>query len=776
MSKQVVAGIIVTALFLSLTLLLGCTLDSTLVPPFSFCQLVAKTYEIDGITKASCASMMAGDYNGWVLGVGGVDGNSPQWYDSNSFGGGSGSSSWLDLTDFPVGCDENQAVQIIGTTLTCIDLPLDSNCSVYGSCPTVQYAQDLNADINALINPRNYLTDATSDGNTYGRKDGAWEKIVSSEGNQDLNNVMSRGNSTDYNMLISIKTTAKRDTNFLVLRNDTNAVDMNQTKSSIVWQNDTNAGVIVETAKIQNRLDNNFNSVLTTQDGSLVVFTILDGVLTPKWEITSNGKLNEIVTAVNNSAREGEINSGVNGVYSYASATRYIRFNTSGSANDFQSAGAPVIFNFSSGIRAKFGNVFSNDGSLVGVAGTMSIGGTDTTSGTFTSLTAPANGMIVRGSVGFGTPSPTGNFQVFQPIGATYGTASIVNGQAWVTGTNGTMFRNTFKIGDSITINAQTRVIDQVNSDTNMHVTSNWTSTNNNLAYLLTSRTVLTACGNGKVSVDRNGVSACTSMAIFDVNGTTKLNSDVNFGETNNFWWNNALSQLKVIGSAWLQDNNILYFGTAKDVTVKADANSFSVMNTVGTKQFTTNMDINTSNNLYVDGNSIIGKDLNVGRDLRVDGNVFFNVPYGTFVSEKTQTVGSTTVAYPVDFNVTEDVFMINKYGDTNFGVGIKGDYEIILSIIAIGENNKHIDVWLEKNGVNVVNSNTKLEFGVTGAETIIAVSWIIDLNTSDRIRVMYHSDDTGTTLPYTPPSVSPNIPATPSSIMTIKKIGEDMS
>jgi hypothetical protein len=169
-----------------------------------------------------------------------------------------------------------------------------------------------------------------------------------------------------------------------------------------------------------------------------------------------------------------------------------------------------------------------------------------------------------------------------------------------------------------------------------------------------------------------------------------------------------------------------------------------------------------------------VNLDLNVGRDLRVDGNVFLNIPYGSFYSMKTQTVGSTTVAYAMDFNTTVDNFMVQRYGDTNFGVGVAGDYEIILSVIGISmEDTKHLNIWLQNNGVNVVGSNTKMEIVKQNAETILAVNFIIDLNTTDRFRVMYASDSTTITLPYYPASSSPSIPSTPSSIMTIKKIGQ---
>ena len=112
--------------FLAILLLLpflfmGCT--DNLSPPFSVCQLINKVYETDGLTKATCASWLAGDYNNLLIGIGGVDNNSLQFYDINSV---SADVNWASL-DFPAGCPVGQAVQVIGTTLTCIDLTVDTN-------------------------------------------------------------------------------------------------------------------------------------------------------------------------------------------------------------------------------------------------------------------------------------------------------------------------------------------------------------------------------------------------------------------------------------------------------------------------------------------------------------------------------------------------------------------------------------------------------------------------------------------------------------------------
>lgn len=183
-----------------------------------------------------------------------------------------------------------------------------------------------------------------------------------------------------------------------------------------------------------------------------------------------------------------------------------------------------------------------------------------------------------------------------------------------------------------------------------------------------------------------------------------------------------------------------------------------------------------TTNGRLTDANTLTtnGQDVNISRDLRVDGNTYLRIPYGTYTSTKTQTVGSTGVKYYMDFNTTEDVYMVQKYGDTNFGVTVTGDYMINISIVATSSvAGKRINIWFEKNGVAVPRSNTPYDFKTTNAIAIISVPFIIDLNTTDRFSIMYSADSTNVTLPYI---ASDGVaPETPSSIMTIYKIGEDM-
>ncbi len=102
------------------------------------------------------------------------------------------------------------------------------------------------------------------------------------------------------------------------------------------------------------------------------------------------------------------------------------------------------------------------------------------------------------GKVGIQTATPTANFQVAQ---STTGPGTVTNSASSgaVTGV-GTQFLNTFKVGDTITINGQTVAISAIADDTHM-TTATITSANSSVGYTLVGGTRFSVAGNGNVGI-----------------------------------------------------------------------------------------------------------------------------------------------------------------------------------------------------------------------------------------------------------------------------------
>lgn len=205
--------------------LFGCTQTNIPGIPFTFCQLVSKTYLPDGVTNADCNMFYSGDLNNFVLGVGGPDGNSPQWYNINDLnsGGGTGSNSWNDLTDFPTGCGANQAVQIIGTTLTCIDI----NYSSYTDANTLAVINSL--DLNNTLEYLKTYTDTNFE--TAGFGDLNMDLNYLQTGN-NISELVNDSNYQSYNNVL--------DFDFLTSYIDTNLYSIGDINSDKYFQIDLN--------------------------------------------------------------------------------------------------------------------------------------------------------------------------------------------------------------------------------------------------------------------------------------------------------------------------------------------------------------------------------------------------------------------------------------------------------------------------------------------------------------------------------------------------------
>ncbi len=119
-------------------LLFGCVEGET--PQFSTSLLIRQSTDLDynlfkqGVYDGNCLKM-----DGNKISVGScltVDANIP----------------WEQLIDFPAGCGANQAVKIVGSSLVCIDLPIDTNTQTAGFTNVLgKWLIDFNAGQNAYI-------------------------------------------------------------------------------------------------------------------------------------------------------------------------------------------------------------------------------------------------------------------------------------------------------------------------------------------------------------------------------------------------------------------------------------------------------------------------------------------------------------------------------------------------------------------------------------------------------------------------------------------------
>lgn len=149
--------------------------------------------------------------------------------------------------------------------------------------------------------------------------------------------------------------------------------------------------------------------------------------------------------------------------------------------------------------------------------------------------------------------------------------------------------------------------------------------------------------------------------------------------------------------------------------------------------------------------------------------------PYGCVSDSTTQTIANVSIAYPITFNTNEVLSNITHSETVNpsqITVPIAGVYLITFSAIAkSAAPNKYVDIWLAVQGSPVTRSNTISRFVGTSNERIITVTYVYTFTAGQYFELMWHSDDTGTTLPATGTQSSPTRPACPSIILTINMV-----
>lgn len=160
-------------------------------------------------------------------------------------------------------------------------------------------------------------------------------------------------------------------------------------------------------------------------------------------------------------------------------------------------------------------------------------------------------------------------------------------------------------------------------------------------------------------------------------------------------------------------------------------------------------------------------------------GNTFStssNVPYGVFTRNTSQTVASSTTAYVVSFDTTEDtgggIFLDSI--SSRIYVPKSGDYQILYSpqFSNSTSSSAQADVWLRINGQDVPRTNSRVTLQGNPNEIVITIPFIIDLNAGDYIEIAWRASATTVSLAAYTGLSNPTRPDIPSVIMSVNMLG----
>jgi hypothetical protein len=157
--------------------------------------------------------------------------------------------------------------------------------------------------------------------------------------------------------------------------------------------------------------------------------------------------------------------------------------------------------------------------------------------------------------------------------------------------------------------------------------------------------------------------------------------------------------------------------------------------------------------------------------NMNVSGNLTFRNAHGTYSSTQTQIMTNANTPYYISFNITEHQYLIQKSSDNiNFTFNEDGEYFILISAMCtVNTPNNHIEIWFEKDGINIPRSNTKMALTSANLEIPLVVQIETTFNKTNILRLKMASDVAGSRLIYT--TNTTYSPESPSIIMNIYKI-----
>ena len=132
---------------------------------------------------------------------------------------------------------------------------------------------------------------------------------------------------------------------------------------------------------------------------------------------------------------------------------------------------------------------------------------------------------------------------------------------------------------------------------------------------------------------------------------------------------------------------------------------------------------------------------------LSVAGGSILKFPNGSFYLTTQQTIPVINTAYAIPFNNTANANQVAIGTTTSHIVtSVAGYYnfQFSLQLAKTGGSNIGMWVWPRVNGVDIAESNTKLQLtGSSSSESVAAWNFVLPMNAGDYFELMWAADDT---------------------------------
>ena len=154
--------------------------------------------------------------------------------------------------------------------------------------------------------------------------------------------------------------------------------------------------------------------------------------------------------------------------------------------------------------------------------------------------------------------------------------------------------------------------------------------------------------------------------------------------------------------------------------------------------------------------------------------------PYGAFQDSTTQTISSTTTAYPMTFNATDYSEGVTLASGSRLTAQYSGLYNLQFSSQFTNSDSQihDVDVWFRKNGTNISASNSQFSIpnkhgGIDG-HLIASLNFFIALAKNDYVEIIWSATNTAISMQNIAAQTSPTRPSTPSVIATLSYLSSN--
>lgn len=151
---------------------------------------------------------------------------------------------------------------------------------------------------------------------------------------------------------------------------------------------------------------------------------------------------------------------------------------------------------------------------------------------------------------------------------------------------------------------------------------------------------------------------------------------------------------------------------------------------------------------------------------------------YGVFSDNTTQTIASTSTAYPITLSTTEESTGISRGTPTSrLVISTAGTYDVEFSTQLENSSTSDADAtfWFRKNGTDIVGSAGVVSIpgrqGSNNGHTIAGWNYVLTVASGDYVELVWSASSTSITMPTYAAGTSPTRPSAASIIATVTQV-----